>query len=141
MVWNFFLSGDIQGAKTTEPKSDFYSVVQENITKVFDETGFGLTFSGSRTQFDLTSWDEVLEHYTTGFQTPSFHPAAASTESATVEDNVRLETSTLGEPHMDDLGFKQVDVTSAQDKSLWQVLPLFPSDKVKLPVCPSLVSD
>ncbi|XP_029119343.1 calmodulin-binding transcription activator 3 isoform X2 [Elaeis guineensis] len=112
---------DIQGAKATEPKSDFYSVVQENITRVFDETGLGFTFSGSRTQFDLTSWDEVLEHYTTGFQTPSFYPAVASTPSSTVEDNLRLETSTLGELHTDDLGFKQVDVASAQDKSLWQL--------------------
>lgn len=77
-------------------------------------------FSGPRTHYELTSWDGVLEHCTTGFPTPSFHPGQA----AAVEDNPRLKTST-GELYTDHLGVKQVEVTTPQDVSLWEVLGYF----------------
>ncbi|XP_072992419.1 calmodulin-binding transcription activator 3 isoform X2 [Typha latifolia] len=119
-VNNQSLPGYYQGIPPTTPNTDYYSVAQEDITKVFDETGLGLAFSGSKTQVDLTSWNEVLEHFTTGFQTPSFHPSVAS-QATILEDNSRLETFTFGEAYDNNLSLNEVGVIGAEGQSLSQL--------------------
>ncbi|XP_020088395.1 calmodulin-binding transcription activator 3-like isoform X1 [Ananas comosus] len=121
-VNNQSLPGDYQGIQpTTPPISDYYSVAQEDTTTVFDGTGGGLTFSGSKTtQLELASWDEVLAHCTTGFQTPYVQPSVGSRQATAFEDNSSLETITFGEAYNNDLLPKEVYGIGAEGKLLWQ---------------------
>lgn len=87
------------------------AVSQEDKAEAFDDTGLGLTFNGSRTQFDLTSLDEVMEHYTTGFQS-AFQPSLDSTTG----DVLRQETLTFGELFTNDLSVEQNVAATSQGK-------------------------
>ncbi|XP_064968277.1 calmodulin-binding transcription activator 3-like isoform X1 [Musa acuminata AAA Group] len=109
-----------QGTHDAEPKSDFYSVTQEDISRVFDETGLGLSFRGSKTQYDLTSWDEVLEHCATSFQMPSFQSSVGFTEPPVVENNNKLESSILGDLY-DGNHSTRPDGSGVLDKPAWQL--------------------
>lgn len=72
---------------------------------------------------ELASWDEVLAHCTTGFQTPYFQPSVGSRQATAFEDNSSLETITFGEAYNNDLLPKEVDGIGAEGKFLWQVMP------------------
>ncbi|URE12284.1 IQ calmodulin-binding motif [Musa troglodytarum] len=109
-----------QGTHEVEPKSDFYSVTQEDISGVFDETGLGLSFKGSKTQYDLTSWDEVLEHCATSFQMPSFQSSVGFTEPPVVENNNKLESFILGDLY-DGNHSTRPDGSGVLDKPAWQL--------------------
>uniref|UniRef100_A0A1D1ZLF8 Calmodulin-binding transcription activator 3 n=1 Tax=Anthurium amnicola TaxID=1678845 RepID=A0A1D1ZLF8_9ARAE len=104
--------------------TNYYSVAQEDITKVFNETGLGLTFSGPRTQVDLTSWDEVLEHCATKFPGVPFPGSVSSVQSTQALGNTDSEPSTLGEIFRDvytQQAEENFQITYAEDGS---VLPL-----------------
>ncbi|CAL9048606.1 unnamed protein product [Musa banksii] len=102
-----------------EPKSDFYSVTQEDIGRVFNETGLGLTFIGSKTQLDLASWEEVLEHCATSHQMPSFQSSAGITE-ATTEEISSKQTSVHADLYAENPGTRQDDFIIS-DKFEWQL--------------------
>ncbi|KAJ6794513.1 calmodulin-binding transcription activator 3-like [Iris pallida] len=107
-----------QRVQTVRPQSDFYSVAQEDITSIYNGTGLGLTFSGPRTQFGLTSWNQVLEHCTSEFQSAPFEAAGAS---AQVCDDTKQDSLALEDFFRNDLSANQEDILSAQGKSVWQL--------------------
>ncbi|RZR95699.1 hypothetical protein BHM03_00024575, partial [Ensete ventricosum] len=113
-------SGCFQGI---HDDSDFYSVTREDRGRVFNETGLGLTFIGSKTQLDLASWDEVLEHCATSRQMPSFQSSAGITEAMTEEISSK-QTSVHADLYAENPGTRQ-DVSIILDKFEWQVLLLF----------------
>ncbi|KAJ8493544.1 hypothetical protein OPV22_015265 [Ensete ventricosum] len=99
--------------------SDFYSVTREDRGRVFNETGLGLTFIGSKTQLDLASWDEVLEHCATSRQMPSFQSSAGITEAMTEEISSK-QTSVHADLYAENPGTRQ-DVSIILDKFEWQL--------------------
>ncbi|WOL01102.1 hypothetical protein Cni_G09815 [Canna indica] len=110
----------IHGAAPKSDCSDLYSVPQEDINKVFDEAGFGSTFVGSKAQFDLTTWDEVLEHRTTTFQMPSLQSSVGFAEFNMDENNNRIGPSLTGGLYAENLSMMQ-DASSVLEKSLCKV--------------------
>ncbi|WOL02745.1 hypothetical protein Cni_G11464 [Canna indica] len=114
------LPGSFQGMHGAEPKSDLYSVNQEDINSVLDQTGLGLAFKGSKTQFELTSWDNVQEHCATAFQMPLVPSSVGFTEPAMDENNGRLESFILGDLYAENLSTKQ-DMPAVLGKSAWQL--------------------
>lgn len=108
---------DLQKLQNVRPGSDFYSVAQEDITSIYNETGIGLTFSGPRTQFGLTSWNQVLEHCTSEFQSAPFEATVASTQ---VYDDTKQDSLALEDFFRNNLGTNQDDIRSAPGKSVWQ---------------------
>jgi len=97
-----------------------YSVAQQDVTRGFDESGLGLEFTGSTTQFGLNSWEEVLEHCTGEMPIAPFNPTVASTQDSNL-DNSQQYSLMLGEYFTNDLGLNQEDVASSQGKPVWQV--------------------
>ncbi|XP_039126113.1 calmodulin-binding transcription activator 1-like isoform X2 [Dioscorea cayenensis subsp. rotundata] len=111
--------GNHESFQGAAPESEFYSVAQEDITKVLDESGIGFTFTGPRTQFDLASWEDVFKHSTAGFENTFFQPMAG-TEADIGGGVANLEASPLMELLMDDLTTSQVDGNNTQGKAIWQ---------------------
>ncbi|CAL9114262.1 unnamed protein product [Musa textilis] len=113
------IDSGFQEIHDAEPKSDFYSVTQGDIGRVFNETGLGLTFIGSKTQLDLASWEEVLEHCATARQMPSFQSSAGITE-ATTEEISSKQTSEQADLYAENPGTRQDD-SILSDKFEWQI--------------------
>ena len=107
---------DNQIPQALTPETDFYSTSKENITKVFNEIGLGLGFSGSRTQLDLPAWDDVLEHTATGF--PSTSISTSLETEATATDNVPKQVTLTCGQLLDEVSVKQQE----GDKAELQVL-------------------
>ena len=82
-----------------------------------------MTFIGSKTQLDLASWEEVLEHCATSHQMPSFQSSAGITE-ATTEEISSKQTSVHADLYAENPGTRQDD-SIISDKFEWQVLLLF----------------
>jgi len=110
-------SDDNQIPQALTPETDFYSTSKENITKVFNEIGLGLGFSGSRTQLDLPAWDEVLEHTATRFPSTSIS-TSLETEATATDNTPKQVTLTCGELLTDEVSVKQQE----GDKAELQVL-------------------
>ncbi|KAF8404599.1 hypothetical protein HHK36_009486 [Tetracentron sinense] len=110
-------ANDYQGKQSAIPGMNFPSLSQED--DIRNSNDAGLKFE-PRKQLELTSWEEVLEHCTMGFQGTSFPPPISSPQPATMGIIPKLENVMLGQLFTDELGIKQEVGSHPQDQEKWQ---------------------
>ncbi|KAF8406012.1 hypothetical protein HHK36_008092 [Tetracentron sinense] len=130
-------SNDYQGKQSAISGTNAISLAQED--SIRNNNVAGLTLE-PRKQLDLTSWEDVLEHCTTGYQGASFQPPI-STEPATMGIIPKLENGLLEHLFTDELSIKQEVGNHPQDQEKWQISEDDSSHLSKWPVDQKLHSD
>ncbi|XP_042473029.1 calmodulin-binding transcription activator 1-like isoform X2 [Zingiber officinale] len=107
--------GDFQG-QYIEPKSELYST-QGNVSKDWDGTGSQSAFIGSKPQFDLASWNEVLQHAAT-LQMPSHQPSVGFREPSIEKFDSNFQATTEGELSSDNINFRPDDCSALRKSAM-----------------------
>ncbi|KAJ3702627.1 hypothetical protein LUZ61_006332 [Rhynchospora tenuis] len=137
---NVALGGEFREMAAPAPNSELY-LSQEDLAKAFGDPGVGTSSTGPATQFDLSAWDDMVDHstVTTSMQTPSsFDISFTSTQQIPFqEDDIKFDDLVFDGVYANDFGFKEGDIPSIDLKSQWEILP----DNYALPERPTNEKD
>ncbi|XP_074557120.1 calmodulin-binding transcription activator 3-like isoform X2 [Curcuma longa] len=108
--------GDFQG-QYIEPKSELYFSTQGNVSKDLDGTGSQSAFIASKPQFDIASWNEVLQHATT-LQMPSHQPSVGFREPSIEIFDSNFQATIDGELSSDNINVRPDDCSALRKSAM-----------------------
>ncbi|XP_078164886.1 calmodulin-binding transcription activator 3-like isoform X5 [Carex rostrata] len=123
---NLHLGGDFRDMAAPVPFSELY-MPQEDLAKAFGEPGVDTSFNGQAAHFDLSAWDDVVNHstVTTAMQTPSsIDMSFTSTQQIPFgEDDIEFDNLVFDGAYASEFDLKEGDIPSVDLKSQWEILP------------------
>lgn len=134
IVLHFFLiclisvkdfGGEFRDMAAAVPFSELY-MPQEDLAKAFGEPGVDTSFNEQAAHFDLSAWDDVVNHstVTTAMQTPSsIDMSFTSTQQIPFgEDDIKFDNLVFDGAYASEFDLKEGDIPSVDLKSQWEVV-------------------